>query len=72
MVASRASAPADARQLPFAIADDGAGFDSALSTSTRGITGMRDRLAAIGGTLTITSTRDNGTTVTGRVPAAVL
>jgi signal transduction histidine kinase len=58
--------------LRFVVADDGPGFDPALITSTHGITGMRDRLAAVGGTLSITSTHGRGTTVTGSVPAAVL
>jgi signal transduction histidine kinase len=58
--------------LRFMIADDGPGFDQALITSTRGLTGMRDRLEAIGGELTIRSARGTGTTVTGRVPASLL
>ena len=58
--------------LRFVVADDGPGFDTALITATRGLTGMRDRLEAIGGELTISSTRGAGTTVTGRVPARLL
>lgn len=58
--------------LRFTIADDGPGFDPALITTTRGLTGMRDRLEAIGGELTISSARGAGTTVTGRVPANLL
>ncbi len=58
--------------LRFVIADDGPGFDPAVSTATRGLTGMRDRVEAIGGELTIRSTRGEGTTVTGRVPASLL
>ena len=58
--------------LRFTIADDGPGFDPALITTTRGLTGMRDRLEAIGGELTVSSARGAGTTVTGRVPANLL
>jgi signal transduction histidine kinase len=58
--------------LRFVIADDGPGFDTAVITPTRGLTGMRDRVEAIGGELTISSTRGRGTTVTGRVPASLL
>ncbi len=58
--------------LEFVVADDGPGFDPALITAAHGITGMRDRLAAVGSTLMITSTRGRGTTVTGHVPAAGL
>lgn len=58
--------------LRFMIADCGPGFDPALKRATRGLTGMRDRLEAIGGELTIRSARGAGTTVTGRVPASLL
>jgi signal transduction histidine kinase len=58
--------------LEFLIADNGPGFDPATITPTHGITGMRDRLGAVGGTLTITSTPRRGSTLTGRVPVAVL
>jgi signal transduction histidine kinase len=58
--------------LRFVVADDGPGFDPAVIGTTRGLTGMRDRLEAIGGELAITSERGTGTTVTGRVPASLL
>ena len=58
--------------LRFVIADDGPGFDPGVITATRGLTGMRDRVEAIGGELTISSARGAGTTVTGRVPASLL
>jgi len=54
--------------LSFAIADNGPGFDTALVARTHGITGMQDRLEAIGGNLTISSQSGRGTTVRGRVP----
>lgn len=54
--------------LRFVLADDGPGFDPARIGTMHGITGMRDRLEAIGGELTIRSSRGAGTTITGRVP----
>jgi signal transduction histidine kinase len=54
--------------LRFAVVDDGAGFlDEALSAGT-GVTNMRDRLAAVGGVLTIRSVPGEGTQVIGMIP----
>jgi signal transduction histidine kinase len=53
--------------LRFQVRDDGAGFDSALSTPGAGLTNMRDRLVAVGGELSVRSS-GAGTVVTGRVP----
>jgi signal transduction histidine kinase len=58
--------------LQFLLTDNGPGFDPARSTGTSGITGMRDRLEAIGGQLTIASIPGRGTTITGRIPSDVL
>jgi signal transduction histidine kinase len=58
--------------LRFVIADDGPGFDTGVVTATRGLTGMHDRLEAIGGELMISSTPGAGTTVIGSVPARLL
>ncbi|HUO71032.1 MAG TPA: histidine kinase [Solirubrobacteraceae bacterium] len=58
----------DHDRIAFTLADDGPGFDPTRVTTTHGITGMRDRLEAIGGTLAIHSSA-RGTIVTGRVPA---
>lgn len=55
-------------ELEFLLTDNGPGFDSARATGTSGITGMRDRLEAIGGRLTIDSAPGQGTTITGHVP----
>jgi signal transduction histidine kinase len=57
-------------ELCFSVADDGRGFDPGSEGS--GLTGMRDRMAAVGGRLTIDSRNGVGTTVSGCVPAAVL
>ena len=59
----------DKRGIQFAVADDGVGFDPSTVTHERGIVGMRDRLAAVGGDLEIDSSPGAGTRVIGRVPA---
>ncbi len=56
-------------ELEFLLTDNGPGFDPARATSTSGITGMRDRLEAVGGQLTIDSVPGQGTTITGHVPS---
>jgi signal transduction histidine kinase len=58
----------DARTLAFTVSDEGAGFDPGQVGYGTGLQGMADRLAALGGTLTVTSRPGAGTTVTGRVP----
>jgi signal transduction histidine kinase len=53
------------------IDDDGAGFDeSDVRTDALGLTGMRERLALVGGTLEIESAPGRGTTVAAQVPLA--
>ena len=54
--------------LRFAVADDGRGFDPASLNGTVGLQNMSDRVGALGGTLTVTSSPGQGTTVTGNVP----
>ncbi len=56
-----------AEGLCFTIHDTGHGFDPQRATLGAGITNMRDRIAAVGGTLTIDSTT-HGTVVEGTVP----
>lgn len=56
--------------VEFVITDNGPGFDVALLRLSHGLTGMRDRLAAIGGRLMIDSAPGHGTTVIGRLPRA--
>ena len=53
--------------LRFEVRDDGAGFAEAEAGSGTGLTNMRDRLAAVGGVLTIQSSRGEGTSVSGKV-----
>jgi signal transduction histidine kinase len=62
---------ADTGELGFAVADDGPGFDATGSTGS-GMQNMADRIAAVRGTLNIESTLGEGTTVSGKVPAAPL
>jgi signal transduction histidine kinase len=59
--------------LCFSVEDDGRGFDPEATERGSGLQNIEDRLTALGGSLTIVSTRDGGTSVTGRVsigPAA--
>ena len=55
-------------ELRFEIRDDGRGFDPAAMSYGTGLQGIADRLAALGGTLTVESAPGDGTTVTGRLP----
>jgi signal transduction histidine kinase len=52
----------------FSVSDDGCGFDPAATRQGSGLTNMRDRLEALGGTLEIASAPGAGTTLSGRVP----
>jgi signal transduction histidine kinase len=54
--------------LFFDVADDGAGFDATGARAGVGITNMRDRVGAIGGSLSIDSSPGGGTTVSGSIP----
>jgi signal transduction histidine kinase len=55
--------------VSFAVADDGTGFDLELHGTGLGLISMRDRMAAVGGALTVSSRPGSGTTVSGRAPA---
>ncbi|WP_114559726.1 sensor histidine kinase [Desertihabitans aurantiacus] len=50
------------------IADDGVGFDPQRVGAGHGLTGMRERLTAVGGRLDVSSAEDAGCTITARVP----
>jgi len=54
--------------LTFEVADDGKGFDPVAASRGSGLPGIADRLAALGGDLTVRSAAGDGTTVAGRVP----
>ena len=55
-------------RLTFSVTDDGRGFDPAVMTPGAGLQNMEDRVAALGGTLTVTSAPGRGTTVEGWLP----
>jgi signal transduction histidine kinase len=54
--------------LRFDVRDDGEGFDSAATPGGSGLTNIRDRVGAVGGTLEIGSRPGRGTHVTGMIP----
>jgi signal transduction histidine kinase len=58
----------DDRWAEIAIADDGVG--GARAEDGSGLRGLGDRVEALGGRLTLASTRGHGTTVRARVPVA--
>jgi signal transduction histidine kinase len=53
--------------LRFEVEDDGRGFDPSTASGS-GLTNMRDRLDALGGSLDVRSSPGAGTTVAGRIP----
>jgi signal transduction histidine kinase len=57
------------KRVVLEVADDGTGFDPALAAGGLGLTSMRDRAAAVGGTLRINSTPGLGSKVRLEVPA---
>jgi signal transduction histidine kinase len=59
-------------QVSFAVRDRGAGFEVGRTASGEGLQIMRDRMAALGGSLAIDSTPGEGTIVTGTLPARAL
>jgi signal transduction histidine kinase len=69
--AARVTLCQDGQHLMFTVADDGTGFDPATTPMGTGLQGITDRLAALGGTVGITSAPGHGTQITGRIPAAI-
>ncbi len=58
-------------RLSFEIRDDGDGFDPQRASGRgSGLTNMRDRVGALGGTLAVRSSPGLGTTIAGSVPLA--
>ena len=55
----------------FEVGDDGPGFDPREQSGGFGLTSMRDRIAAIGGELEISSAPGQGAHVRGTVPNAL-
>jgi signal transduction histidine kinase len=62
---------ADDGIISLTVRDDGRGFDEKSPTSGFGLGGMRDRLALVGGALTIASAPGAGTSLTATLPLAV-
>ena len=62
----------DGDALVFVVRDDGSGFDPAAAKAGEGMQILTDRVAALGGSITVDSAPGRGTTVTGRVPARAL
>ena len=54
--------------LQFTVRDDGPGFDVAAATAGHGYVNMSDRLGAIGGTVTWTSSPGEGAAIAGTIP----
>jgi signal transduction histidine kinase len=52
----------------FTVADTGPGFDPTTVGNGSGLQNMADRLAAVGGELSVLSRPGSGTTVVGSVP----
>lgn len=58
-------------EVSFSVVDAGIGFDPAATPMGAGTDNLRERLEAVGGTLTIHSTPGAGTVVEGRIPVGV-
>ncbi|MBW3658166.1 MAG: hypothetical protein KY457_05975 [Actinobacteria bacterium] len=54
--------------LRFAVVDDGSGFDVTATGTGAGLQNMRDRLDALGGSVSIVSSPGQGTRLEGRIP----
>ena len=57
-----------ARALHFTVSDTGCGFDPNRTPTGAGLSNMHDRIAAVGGTLTVDSRPSRGARLHGRVP----
>ncbi|MBO0981657.1 sensor histidine kinase [Microbacterium sp. SD291] len=56
-------------ELRLTVTDDGIGFDP-VTASQGGLTGLRDRFAALAGRMTVTSAPDAGTTIRAALPVS--
>jgi signal transduction histidine kinase len=60
----------DGRVASLEIADDGSGFNPRQDSSGNGLRNMRERVAAIGGLLRITTRKGKGTSIRFTFPVA--
>jgi signal transduction histidine kinase len=67
--AARVTLSQDGQHLVFTVTDDGTGFHPATTPMGTGLQGIADRLAALDGTVGITSAPGHGTQITGRIRA---
>ena len=58
----------EAGALVFEVTDDGKGFEPERTPPGSGLTNMRDRLEALGGSIEVSSRPGEGTSVSGRIP----
>jgi signal transduction histidine kinase len=56
------------RQVDLSITDDGSGFDPSAPSSGFGLSGLRERLALVRGTLAVTASPGGGTTLVATLP----
>ena len=56
--------------LVFSVIDDGVGFDPTGASTGTGVQNMKDRVASLGGRLSLESQPGKGTTVSGELPLA--
>jgi signal transduction histidine kinase len=61
-----------AGQLHFAVVDDGVGFNPAQQRTASGLQNMTDRIASLGGRLSVESRPGRGTTISGELPIAAV
>ena len=59
----------DDSTVRLTVGDDGSGFDPVAHTDGFGLLGMRERVELLGGTLEVTSSPGQGTTITASFPA---
>jgi len=62
----------DDASVTLIVRDDGGGFDPAAAGDGFGLSGMRDRLTLVGGTLSIDSAPGEGTSLTATLPRAAV
>lgn len=55
--------------LAFSIHDDGKGLDPVVASQSAGLRNMGERLAALGGEISVISPAGEGTTISGVIPA---